>query len=141
MGRGEVLLLRLLRGRGSGRGRGGSLVLPASTSHWDIPERASLSPVPPATLAEVPGLGEAVVVVVTELGVGGGTPGALQGLLRMRRELPILLLLSQSMASHCLWLMASVGNLHACRRMTLGEIKRDSHEKRCFSPGEVRHEG
>lgn len=46
------------------------LVLSTPASDRDVPQRAAFGPVPPAGLAEVAGLGEAVVVVVAEFGVG-----------------------------------------------------------------------
>ena len=52
-----------------------------------------MCPVPPAALAEVPGLGEAVVVIVAELGVGGVTSGAFKGLIWVRPQLPLRWLL------------------------------------------------
>jgi hypothetical protein len=42
----------------------------AATADGDVAERAALGPVPAARLAEVARLGEVVVVVVAELGVG-----------------------------------------------------------------------
>lgn len=47
------------------------LVLPTPSSNRYVPEGPTLGPVPPASLTEVAGLGEVVVVVVAELGVGG----------------------------------------------------------------------
>lgn len=46
------------------------LVSPASSSHRDVPQGAPPSPVPPAGLAKVTRLSEAVVVEVAELCVG-----------------------------------------------------------------------
>lgn len=51
--------------------------LAASAADGDVAEGAALGPVPAATFAEVAGLGEAVIVVVTEFGVGGGASGAI----------------------------------------------------------------
>ena len=45
------------------------LVLSATTTNRNVPKSASFGPVPSTCLAEVPGLSEAVVVVVAELGV------------------------------------------------------------------------
>lgn len=41
----------------------------------DVAEETAFGPVSAARFAEVPGLGQAVVVVVTEFGVGRGTTG------------------------------------------------------------------
>ena len=46
------------------------LVLSATPTNRDVPKSTPFGPVPPAGLAEVPWLGEAVVVVVAELSVG-----------------------------------------------------------------------
>ena len=45
------------------------LVFSATTTNRNVPKSASFGPVPSTCLAEVPGLGETVVVVVAELGV------------------------------------------------------------------------
>lgn len=50
--------------------------LTGSAADGDIPERAAFGPVAATGFTEVPGLGEAVVVEVAELGVGGGTAWA-----------------------------------------------------------------
>lgn len=52
-------------------------VLAAATADRDVAERAAFGPVAPAAFAEVPRLGQAVVVVVTEFGVGGGAARAI----------------------------------------------------------------
>lgn len=52
-------------------------VLAAATADRDVAERAAFGPVSPAAFAEVPRLGQAVVVVVTEFGVGGGAARAI----------------------------------------------------------------
>ena len=69
--------------------RGDLLVLSAAAADGNVPERASFGPVPPASLAEVAGLGEAVVVVVAELGVGGFTARALEGLVMLGPQPPL----------------------------------------------------
>ena len=51
-------------------------VLAGATANGDVPESATVGPVTAAGLAEVAGLREVVVVVVTELGVGGFTTWA-----------------------------------------------------------------
>lgn len=53
-----------------------TLVFPATAADGYVTEGPALGPVPAARLAEVPRLGEVVVVVVTELRVGRITPGA-----------------------------------------------------------------
>uniref|UniRef100_A0A8R7QJD1 Uncharacterized protein n=1 Tax=Triticum urartu TaxID=4572 RepID=A0A8R7QJD1_TRIUA len=71
---------------GDGRRHGARLA--AAAADGDVAERAALGPVAAARLAEVARLGEVVVVVVAELGVGGVAPGATQRrLLRPRRPL------------------------------------------------------
>lgn len=59
-----------LRGGGAGLaygwGDGGVLVFPASAADGDVAEGAAFGPVAAASLAEMAGLGEVVVVVVTE---------------------------------------------------------------------------
>lgn len=57
------------------------LVLPASSPDRHVAKGAAACPIALAGLAEVPGLGEAVVVVITKLGVGRVAPRAPQGLL------------------------------------------------------------
>ncbi|PON42530.1 hypothetical protein TorRG33x02_335660 [Trema orientale] len=46
------------------------LVLTTSTPNGDVPEGPTFGPVPTTGLAKVPGLSEAIVVVVAKLGVG-----------------------------------------------------------------------
>lgn len=62
---------------------------PASTADRDVAEGATLGPIPPATFAEVPRLRQAVVVVVTELSVGRGTPRTIGSQLNVGFPLPI----------------------------------------------------
>nr|GMD86712.1 hypothetical protein Iba_chr14bCG8730 [Ipomoea batatas] len=49
----------------------GSPGLPAAAADGNVAERTPFGPVPPTTFAEVPRLGQAVIVVVTEFGVHG----------------------------------------------------------------------
>lgn len=64
-----------MRTTGRGDGGGGSAralgVLSGPATYRDVAEGSSVSPVAAAGLAEVAGLGEVVVVVVAELGIGG----------------------------------------------------------------------
>lgn len=53
-----------------------ALVPPATTADGDISQGAASSPVPPAGLAKVSWLREAVVVEIAKLGVAGLTPRA-----------------------------------------------------------------
>ena len=73
-----------------GRG-GGSLVLPAASSDGNVPQGPSFGPVSSAAFAEVSRLGEAIVVVVAELGVGGIASRAAKGLLLLRARFSLLL--------------------------------------------------
>lgn len=52
------------------------VLLPAATPYGDVPQTATFSPVPLAGLAEIPWLGEAVVVVIAEFGFCGFTSRA-----------------------------------------------------------------
>lgn len=54
-----------------GGGPGALSVLAGATADRDVTEGPAVSPVATAGLAEVTGLGEVVVVIVAELGVGG----------------------------------------------------------------------
>jgi hypothetical protein len=65
------------------------LVLSTSTTHRDVPQGASFGPVPPASLAKVPWLGEAVVVVVTKFGVCWVTPRAFESLVMWGPKPPL----------------------------------------------------
>ena len=63
-----LLRRRRRRRRGSGVGGGlGALGLPAAAADADVAQGATLGPVSATRLAKVTRLGEAVVVVVTEL--------------------------------------------------------------------------
>ncbi|KAI3737319.1 hypothetical protein L2E82_27317 [Cichorium intybus] len=75
-------LLMVLVGGGGFPGSGRKfLVLPAAPADGDVSEGATFGPVASTGLAEVTWLGKRVVVVVTELGVGGVASGAMdQGL-------------------------------------------------------------
>lgn len=53
-----------------------ALVPPAATANGDISQGTASCPVPPAGLAEVSWLREAVVVEIAKFGVGGLTPRA-----------------------------------------------------------------
>lgn len=64
----------------------GSLVLPAPPANRNVPQSSSLGPVPPAVLAEMARLGEAIVVVVAELGVERIAAGTLEYLVRLRLD-------------------------------------------------------
>ncbi|KAL8241905.1 hypothetical protein R6Q59_012207 [Mikania micrantha] len=55
---------------GGGKTRSFS-VLPAATADGDVTESAAVGPVPAAGFAEMTRLGEVIVVVVAEFGVGG----------------------------------------------------------------------
>lgn len=64
------------------------LVLPAAAANGDVAEGAAAGPVALAGLAEMSGLGEAVIVVVAELGIGGVAAGAFEcGLLLLCRPI------------------------------------------------------
>ena len=53
----ETMKIEVFGGGGRrGRRRFHLFVLPATTSYWDVPQGATVGPVPPARLAEVPGL-------------------------------------------------------------------------------------
>lgn len=74
------------RGRGGGvRGARALGVLAGPTADGDVTEGPTLSPVTAAGLAEVAWLGEVVVVVVAELGVGRVAAWAWQWLRLGRR--------------------------------------------------------
>ena len=79
--RGTVVFILFLRSN--------LLVLPTTTTNWNVPECTSFGPVPSTGLAKVPRLREAVIIVVTELGVGGVAPRTLEGLV-MRWPQPSL---------------------------------------------------
>lgn len=66
-------------------------VLPAAPADGDVAEGAAVGPVAAARLAEVARLREVIVIVVTELGVGGVAPRAAE-VLRLRRWRSYLLL-------------------------------------------------
>ncbi|GER37674.1 transducin family protein / WD-40 repeat family protein [Striga asiatica] len=68
-------------GIGFRAGPGGpcSAALPAAASDWDAAEGPTPGPVAAAGSTEVARLGEAVIVVVAELGVGRGAAGAAGG--------------------------------------------------------------
>lgn len=68
---------------------GNFLVLSASTANGDVPKGASFGPIPSACFTEIPGLGEAVVVVVAKFSVGGVTPGAFQSLVMLGPKPPL----------------------------------------------------
>lgn len=70
--------------------RGGrALRLAAASPDGDVSEDASLGPIAAAGLTEVSGLGEVVIVVVTEFGVEGVAARALECLVRVRPHSPI----------------------------------------------------
>ena len=80
--------LKILRGRRrdrglrswrGGGGRGGAGGFAAGAADGDVAEGAAAGPVAAAGLAEVARLGDAVVVVVAEFGVGGEASRAARG--------------------------------------------------------------
>lgn len=72
--------------------RRGTLVFSATAANRDVAQGASFRPIPPAALAEVPRLGEAVVVVVAEFCVCRVASGAPLGRLRLGPRPRLLLL-------------------------------------------------
>nr|GMD83363.1 hypothetical protein Csa_6G519575 [Ipomoea batatas] len=58
-------------GDNANRRRFGSPGFPAAAADGNVAERTPFGPVPPTTFAEVPRLGQAVIIVVTEFGVHG----------------------------------------------------------------------
>jgi len=74
--RGVVVWMGLMRGERAlglvvARGGLGAAVLAAAAADGDVAERAAFGPVASAGFAEIAGLRQAVVVVVTEFGVAG----------------------------------------------------------------------
>jgi len=68
------LAIRVWRGPGAAAGASSApLVPPAAAANRDVPQGSATCPVPSASLAEVAGLREAVVVEVAKLCVGGFT--------------------------------------------------------------------
>lgn len=93
---------RWSRGVGGGAGGAGAAGLAAAPADGDVAEGAALGPVAAAGLAEVAGLGEAVVVVIAEFGVGGGASRAIWGDLDFVGVVP----------SRCQWLDGDLWAIH-----------------------------
>ncbi|KAI3778533.1 hypothetical protein L2E82_07898 [Cichorium intybus] len=58
---------------------------------WDVSEGATFGPVASTRLTKVTWLGKRVVVIVTELGVGGVAPGAMDPKLQISRIVDVRL--------------------------------------------------
>ena len=79
--------LRGIRSQGRAHRRGaGAGALGGVVAGGDVAEGATVSPVTAAWFAEVAGLGEGIVVVVAELGVGGIAARALEVVVVLRRR-------------------------------------------------------
>lgn len=68
-------------------------ILAGTAADGDVSERAAFGPVTAAVLAVMARLGEVVIVVIAEFGVGGFTAGAL--------ELLVLRKLRRHLIKHC----------------------------------------